>query len=271
MSMGYSLIRRLFAGCLALSTLCLPGVLQASDLAREKRLADQIIDAIFDGEPFYLTADGHEFLSIYMEAADAPAQRAALLIHGRGYHPDWEQVIQPLRTGLTDHGWNTLSIQMPVLDKEAKYYDYIPVFPEALPRIDAAIDYLKAKGNTEIVMIAHSCGVHMSMAWIKENGTDRIDGYVGIGMGATDYKQPMPEPFPFEKIDVPVFDLYGALDYGAVMRVAPDRWAAIQKQGHATSKQLMLPDADHYMDKQNGVLVETVSEWLESSATKGVK
>ena len=27
--------------------------------------------------------------------------------------------------------WNTLYIQMPVLSKESKFYDYVPTFPEA--------------------------------------------------------------------------------------------------------------------------------------------
>ena len=245
-----------------LSFTCPPAV--ASDLEREKRLADQISDAIFDGETLYLEADGHEFLGIYMEASEGPAKRAILIIHGRGYHPDWEQVAQPLRIGLTGHGWNTLSIQMPVLDKEAKFYDYLPVFPEALPRIEAAIRYLKEQGNEEIVMIAHSCGVHMSMAWVREHGTAGIDGYIGIGMGATDYKQPMLEPFPFEKMQVPILDLYGSADYPAVQNGAPDRWAAIQKQGHAKSKQAMLMDADHYMRDQNEALLDAVAEWLDA-------
>jgi hypothetical protein len=32
-----------------------------SDLEREQRLADQIVDDIFDGEPVMLKADDHEF------------------------------------------------------------------------------------------------------------------------------------------------------------------------------------------------------------------
>ncbi len=40
-----------------------------------------------------------------------------LINHGRGFHPDWVDTVQPLRVGLVDYGWNTLSIQMPVLAK----------------------------------------------------------------------------------------------------------------------------------------------------------
>jgi hypothetical protein len=58
--------------------------------------------------------------------------------------------IKPLRTGLTEKGWHTLSVQMPVLGKEAKYYDYVPIFPYSHERIDAAINFYKAKGIDNI-------------------------------------------------------------------------------------------------------------------------
>jgi hypothetical protein len=37
-----------------------------------------------------------------------------------------------------------------------------------------------------------------------------IDAYIGIGMRATDYGQPMLEPFPLDGMKVPVLDVYGA-------------------------------------------------------------
>lgn len=235
-----------------------------SDLAREKRLAEQIVDAVFDGEPIMLDAEGHSFLGISMQSSTGDSKKAALILHGRGYHPDWEQVVRPLRVGLTQHGWNTLSIQMPVLGKEAKYYDYIPVFPESFPRIEAGIQYLRSQGNETIVLIAHSCGVHMAMQWVRERDATGIDGFIGIGMGATDYQQPMPEPFPLEKITVPVLDIYGAMDYPAVQNGAPGRLAAIHKAGNPHSQQIIMEEADHYMHDQDEVLVETVARWLDS-------
>ena len=85
----------------------------ASDLAKEKRWADQVVDAILDGEAIWLNDGKSEFLGIYTEAEENK-DRAVIVIHGTGIHPDWPQVVQPLRVGLTEHNWNTLSIQMPV-------------------------------------------------------------------------------------------------------------------------------------------------------------
>ena len=36
----------------------------------------------------------------------------------------------------------------------------------------------------------------MVMAWIDAKRFRDIDAYIGIGMGATDYKQPMAKPMP---------------------------------------------------------------------------
>ncbi len=232
----------------------------ASDIDREKRLASEIIDGIMDGEAEFLKSGDHEFLGIYTEAEDAKG--SVVIMHGRGFHPDWSDVANPLRVGLAERGWNTLSIQMPVLEKEAKYYDYVEIFPEAIPRIDAAIDFLKEKTNKKIVLIAHSCSVHMTMAWVDAGHMRDVDGYIGIGMGAVDYKQPMQKPFPLEQIKVPVLDVFGQDEYPAVKRGAPERLSAIKKAGNKKSDQVTVPNANHYFTDQGEALLDVVSPWL---------
>lgn len=235
--------------------------LSASDLAREKRMADEIIDTILDGEATMLKSGDRDFLSIYTEADES--NKAVVIMHGRGFHPDWVDTVQPLRVGLVDYGWNTLSIQMPVLAKEARYYDYVPIFDEAIPRIQAAIEFLREQGNQQIVLVAHSCSVHMSMHYLNRHGDEGLLAFVGIGMGATDYKQPMAQAFPLDKLTVPVFDIYGADDFPAVHRLAPGRWQQIQQAGHALSKQVVIESADHYFTDRGDELVEAVGVWLD--------
>ena len=239
----------------------MPGTAPASDLAREQRLAEQTVDAILDGEPVMLEADGHAFLGIYTEAVTAPAQGAAIILHGRGMHPDWTQVAGPLRIGLPEQGWSTLSLQMPVLTKDASYYDYAPVFPEATPRINAGINYLQEQGVQRIVLIAHSCGVHMSMAWLEQQGSSDIAAYIGIGMGATDYQQPMRKPFPFKKMRVPLLNIYGSEDYPAVLRQAK-ALEPVLADINPQSAQVRIEGADHYFDDYNGELLTAITDWL---------
>lgn len=250
-----------------LATLFYINVAPAADLEREQRIAEQIVDAIFDGEPLQLQADNHAFLAIHMESSLATAKGAALILHGRGLHPDWETVVKPLRTALPEHGWETLSLQMPVLDKEASYYDYVPIFPEAHPRIDAAIAWLRARGIQRIVLIAHSCGAHMAMSWVQARGSG-IDAYAGIGMGATDYQQPMRDAFPLDRMTVPLLDLYGEKDYPAVLAMAPERLALMRQGGNQHSRQLAIPDADHYHAGQSDALVSAVASWMNGLTFK---
>jgi pimeloyl-ACP methyl ester carboxylesterase len=263
-----------------------PGSCLASDLEREQRLAEQTIDAIFDGEPVMLDGGGHEFLGIYTESETIPEKGAAIILHGRGMHPDWGQVANPLRTALPAHGWSTLSLQMPVLAKDATFYDYVPIFPEAIPRIEAGIRYLHQQGTKRIVLIAHSCGVagirylhqqgtkrivliahscgvHMSMAWLKQQGDSRIDAYIGIGMGATDYQQPMRSPFPFDRIRVPLLNIFGSDDYPAVQQQAKQLEPLLEGINPA-SAQIQIEGADHYFDDYSDELVTAIAGWLET-------
>lgn len=232
----------------------------ASDIAREQRLASEIVDAILDGEAAYLGAENQQFFAIYTEA-ETP-RGAAIIMHGRGFHPDWTDVVHPLRVGLAEKGWNTLSIQMPVLAKEAKYYDYLEIMDEAFPRIEAAIEFLQARDNRKIVLIAHSCSVHMAMEWVAAGQMHDIDAFVGIGMGAVDYKQPMLKPFPLGRINVPVLDVFGEDEYPAVIKGAPERLAGIKKVGNSKSRQVTVPAANHYFTDKGKELLEVVSGWL---------
>lgn len=240
-----------------------PVIASASDIAREKRLADQIIDAIFDGDPVYITdKTHHSFLGIYMPSENNHVNGAAIIMHGRGMHPDWKDVTQPLRTALPEHGWHTLSIQMPVLNKSAKYYDYVDIFSEAGPRIDAAIEFLHKKSINNIVLIAHSCSIHMSMNWLANSNKKNIAAYIGIGMGATDYKQPMKQVLPLSELRMPVLDIFGSADYPAVKKMAKRRLKAMQQAGHAKSDQIMVTNSDHYHQGNNDQLIKDISLWL---------
>jgi len=235
------------------------------DLEREKRMAVEVEDAVLDGDVIFLkdagSEDGHEFMAIDQEAED-DTRGAVIILHGRGFHPNWEDGIYPLRTQLPAKGWRTLSLQMPVLVKTAKYYDYVPLFSQAGSRIEAAIKYLKEQGVDNIVLFAHSCGAHMAMEWIREKGDGQISAYIGAGMGATDYQQKMAKPFPLDAMKVPVLDIYGAKEYPAVIRLAPERLAGIKKGGNPKSAQVIVPGANHYFTDKGDELVEPVAKWL---------
>ena len=80
----------------------------------------------------------------------------------------------------------------------------------------------------------------MAMQYVRNKGESRFDAFVGIGMGATDYKQPMLQPFPLDTMKKPILDVYGGDDYPAVQRLAGIRAQQMQDEGHALSSQLVV-------------------------------
>jgi len=197
-----------------------------------------------------------------MAATVQPAKGTVILLHGRGLHPNWPKVIYPLRTGLPEKGWNTLSIQLPVLNNEASFYDYLDILPEAHPRIDAAIRYLKQHGKNNIILLAHSCGVHMAFDWLHQNPNANIHAYIGIGMSSIDRGQPMITPFALEDIKIPVLDIFGGNDHHSVQSNAPRRLMRMQQAGHPKSKQRKIDGAGHFFTDHDKMLLTEISNWL---------
>ena len=256
--------RRYWLAILAIlfALLAFPG--HSSDRDREDRLVEEIEANLFDGALISLMPGADAFTAVQMASQTDTTRGGVILLHGRGFHADWPENIGPLRVGLSEAGWHTLSLQLPVLEKSAKYFDYLPVLPEVLPRIDAALAHLKAENISPIVLLAHSCGAHMAILWMEQYADQSIDAFIGIGMGATDYQQPMRHPFPFASLKVPVLDLYGELDYPAVHRLAPERLQLINHGGNPLSKQVVATGADHYFSDNSELLTKEVSDWLDS-------
>lgn len=232
---------------------------QASDFAKEKRWAEQTVEAIFDGEAVWLEADGHEFLSIYTEAEEE-STNGIIVVHGTGIHPNWEQVVKPVRVEMTMHGWNTLSIQMPILANDASYAEYVPLYPEVPPRLKAAEDFLISQGNKNIVIVAHSQGATMSSYYLSKS-KHRISAFVAVGMGATQKDSHLNSANALKSISIPVLDLYGSDDLPGVLETVESR-----KQGGAHNssyQQKMIQHANHFFDGQNDALIESIQQWLK--------
>lgn len=234
----------------------------ASDLAKEKRWADQIVDAIIDGDAIWLNNGKNDFLGIYTEANENK-QRAVIIAHGTGIHPNWQQIIQPLRVGLIEHNWNTLSIQMPILPNEAEYIEYASLYDEVAPRINAAIEYLKNNGSKDIVLIGHSLGASMT-AYYLSTSKQNVNGFVAIGMGSFSKDARMNSIKALEKITVPVLDLYGDDDLENIVATISDRATSAKKAGNKNFTQVEVAGSNHFFDGKEDELVATVAKWLEN-------
>jgi pimeloyl-ACP methyl ester carboxylesterase len=188
-------------------------------------------------------------------------------MHGSGIHPNWQQVIQPLRVGLTEHNWNTLSIQMPILPNEAEYPEYAPLYDEVAPRIDATIGYLRQNGSKQIVLIGHSQGASMAAYYLSKTRQD-ISGFVAIGMASFADDPRMDVIRSLQSINIPVLDIYADDDLDVVLKSIKARAEAAKKAGNKNYTQLKIAGSNHFFDGKEDELVEAVAAWLEKSPSE---
>ena len=253
----------LFSGA-GLYCLLLPAFAdQLPDYEREQRIAEQIEPQIFDGEAVWLEADDREFLAIHMQADDSKG--SVIILHGRDVSPEDQNVAGPMRVGLAENGWSTLALQMPVLSKGKKYYDYLPILKFGHQRIEAAIDYLRSFGEETVVLAGHSCGAHMANDWLNLKGDSRIQGYIAIGLGATDAGQDLKTPFPIGNMTVPVLDIYGSEEFPRPLQMAQNRRDLLAQNANASSTQIEVDGANHYFTDAGDQLTEQVLNWLNNA------
>jgi len=241
--------------------LAAPAYATKSDVDKEKRWAEQVVDGLLDGDELWLDdGNGHEFLGILTEG-DAGSGRAVILVHGIGVHPNWPDVIYPLRVGLLEHGTTTLSIQMPILANDAESSDYVPLFAEVPGRFEAAVKYLNDNGYSRVSLVAHSMGTSMSAYYLTRTRDHGIDSFVSIGMGLGSLTPNNIDSLKL--IDVDILDLYGSQDLEPVVANAGPRAAAAKSRQGQKYRQIEVPGAGHFFQGHESDLVGHVIEWLD--------
>jgi len=224
---------------------------RGQDYAREKRWADEVVPNIVVGDAVWLKEkEGREFLGLY--TAVKGAKQAVLLVHGLGVQPNYG-LIGELRVALSDMGYATLSIQMPVEAAGAKAADYYPkLFPEAIERIGAGAAWLAQKGFAHPVLLSHSMGSWMSEAYFAATPQAPFAAWVCLGRGG---------PFgDLDNVRVPLLDVYGANDLPLVLRWSVERGHVVQR--HAGSKQIVISASDHFYTGRERALEDQIGDFL---------
>jgi alpha/beta superfamily hydrolase len=225
----------------------------AQDYAREKRWADEVVPGLVVGDAVWLeTSAGRRFLAIYAPAAKPKG--AVVVVHGIGVHPD-HGVIGVLRTKLTDLGWTTLSIQMPVQAADARSEAYYPtVFPEATDRIARAAAWLAAKGDGRIALVSHSMGSWMANAYFDSTAASPFRAWACLGLTGGYSLATWFSPRP-------ILDVYGENDLEPSVNAAWRRRLTLMSAPEA-SRQVMIAGADHFYAGREEELARAIDAWL---------
>lgn len=245
-------------------SLTAPAWATKSDVAKEKRWAEQVIDGLLDGDELWLKdPGGHEFLGILTEG-DSGSGRAVILAHGIGVHPNWPDVIYPLREALLGAEITSLSIQMPILPNDAEDADYRDLYAEVPGRMQAAVDLLKKSGYSKIDIVGHSLGARMAVYYLSREGTEGVNSAVFIGLGNS-ASGSWPESIDaLALLRVPVLDLYGGKDLDIVLNTVRDRANSGQENKSGIYRQTRVEQANHFFQGHEDELKRIVLDWLQS-------
>ncbi len=250
--------------------------------------AEQLAKTLKPGEALWLEVDQDKFLTIFTPDVSDRPKGGAILLHDANAHPDWPDVIRPLRTSLPSHGWATISIQLPNINKIDGYLPYHSLINS---RIQKAAEHLQSIGLNNIALIGHGSGALAAAAYLANGNTHpAIRGFIGIGLSVilTDQNEDYLLSH-IEKIKLPMLDIYGSRDLTSVTSTATERSLAAKKssrdaasnnereaykkaglsittsniQGYITYRQIVIEGADHDFEGQSEVLNKRVLGWLE--------
>jgi len=239
-----------------------------SDRAKEKRWEQQIVPDLMVGSAIKLNAAGVNFLGLYTPPSNGESRGAVIILHGNGVHPAWPEVIEPLRTELPEHGWHTLSLQMPILPNGAVDKDYVPLFPEVPARIQAGVDFLKNKGIKHIVLTGHSLGTVMATYYVAETRDPAVDTLVLVsgGPGVISDKR-MNEIANLGRVHgVSVLDIYGSEDFPYVVDSVIKRQTLDFKKNGSRYEKVAIKGADHFYRDVEPKLVQKFVQWIDERA-----
>lgn len=236
------------------------------------------------GEKLQLNVGGEEVFALFRAARPGSGRGGVVLLHDRGSYLDDPGVIHPLRLGLSDHGWATLSIQLPVPEGETAGIDWLD---KAQPRVAAAVNELQNRNIGNIVLVGHGLGALAATDYLAAGDSLTVRGLVVISMdGSENEEQRLDGAGQLAKIGKPILDIYGGRDYHSVQNSAERRAraaaqpAAGEASAHTTYRdvargysdrkgdkvgyrQLQIASANHTFSRQDELLVRRIRGWLQ--------
>ncbi len=254
----------------------------------ELNVAETLASRLNPGEALWLDTEQDKFLAVYTPNLNGHPKGGTVILHDANGHPDWPNVIRPLRKSLPLYGWATLSVQLPQLNNIDGYIPYQQLINS---RIQKAAEHLQSTGINNIVIIGHGSGGMAAAAYLaSDNSHPEIRGFVGIGLSV------MPSehnenylPLHLEKIKLPILDIYGSRDLSSVINTAGQRSQAAKQsslnavnnneqepykkaglsmttnnvQGYIAYRQVIIDGANHNFEREADTLSKRVLGWLD--------
>ena len=225
------------------------------------------IQSTDNAEVVDLQAADQTFVGIYRESSIATVQGGIIIVHDLKQNADFPGVIRPLAEKLPEHGWSTLSLQMPVPnldDSRSALAQLDQLFSglsqQANSRIKAGIDHFLSKNIENISIVGFGSGAKYAAVMTTTPDWEELGNLVVVNL---DSRHPPEITETLEKIKVPVLDVFGSKALKPVLDSRKERSTAIlNKAENSNYRQAEIIGADHRFTGVEDSLISTIRAWL---------
>ena len=166
---------------------------------RDQAVAQRLVLSRIDGEICWIESEGKNFLALFRESHEALLQGGLIINISFGSIVDAQPLHRELARSAVASGWAALSIQ-PATTDPGSPGKLVPVVSN--PRLDAAFEYLVARGIKNIVVVGDASGAVEAIRYVIEKESAAISGFIGLGRWSA----------PLEGTDISILDIVGTRD-----------------------------------------------------------
>jgi len=266
----------------------------SSNFLIEYEFSESLIKQVDAEEIVWLeTGIKRKTFALFTDAENIDIQGGAIILSDFNQHPDWPQITRQLRKALPRFGWQTLSIQMPIIENHPTNIELERQYNAVGSRIQAGIDHFKEKGVQNIVLIGRSQTANIAIRYTAEISQQIQDeenpeeSAIQALVCISAFDSPwLNVSESIRQIPIAILDIFGENDIPEVLMSAKKRLIAsqfsaklkhrpttlpssrkvqklaINKTGNLRYRQAVIAGADHQFTRQDRELVKYIRGWL---------
>jgi hypothetical protein len=256
---------RNFLASTAFFVLILSAAILAEPVTSDRLASGLLPSGDTRGEIIELDAEGGSFIAIFQPSGRDQSHGGIILLHDQGTSANSLELIRPLRLGLSQAGWDTLSLQLPSGPGDQIHAASQSRRAIILARLQAGLAWLKARKslNQAIVAQGNSAGPALQFAAGKPPRELRALVLVS-SLIEPDEADGLADALI--RIRLPLLDIYAERDHGAVLDAAQARRDAAARRKDKKYSQVDIPGSVAGFFGLEESLLSRIRGWLAVNA-----
>lgn len=241
---------------------------EPGDYEREAAVASEIATRTIPNEAVWLNAGGRRFLGLYREPSKS-IRGAVLIVPEPGLHPNWPNLIRPLRIRLAEMGWATLGIQLPLLESGASLDEYDELEAEGFARVSAAAGYLSEKKLPGLAIAGHGRGCAALSRYLAEEKNLAFNAAILLSCSAPTNEAAYSAWLAnLSRVAIPLFESY--VKPQAANEKSDSGYASVGQKRTPKYRGLVFQVDDRWLRSNFEMLLSGLNGWLSATMPKPI-